>query len=49
MTDPGTLLLTRSDIAALLTLEECIAAVEEAFRRHGAGEAPPPGDRKSVV
>lgn len=39
----GTLILTRSDVAALLTLEECIAAVEEAFRLHGEGTAAPPG------
>ena len=26
-----TLVLTRGDVAALLTLDECIAAVEEAF------------------
>lgn len=43
MTEPGTLLLSRSEITKLLTLEECIAAVEEAFRRHGAGEVSPPG------
>lgn len=39
----GTLLLTRSDVAALLDLDECIAAVEEAFRMHGSGRARPPG------
>lgn len=39
----GTLVLTRSDVAALLSLEECIAAVEQAFRLHGQGEAAPPG------
>lgn len=38
----GTLVLTRSDIAALVTLGDCITVVEEAFRRHGTGEAPPP-------
>jgi alanine dehydrogenase len=40
---PGTLVLTRSDVAALLDLDTCIAAVEEAFRRHAAGESLPPG------
>src|ERR1043166_1459591 len=30
-----TLLLTGSDVTALLTLDDCIAAVEEAFRSHG--------------
>ena len=34
-----TLLLTRSDVAALLDLDTCIAAVEEAFRLHGEGGA----------
>ena len=33
------LLLTRSDVAALLDLDACISAVEAAFRLHGAGEA----------
>jgi len=35
----GALLLTRSDVAALLDLDTCISAVEAAFRLHGAGEA----------
>jgi alanine dehydrogenase len=35
--------LTRTDVEALLDLDGCIAAVEEAFRQHGSGEAPPPG------
>ena len=39
----GTVVLTRSDVAALLSLEECIAAVEQAFRLHGEGKAGPPG------
>ena len=33
------LLLTRSDVADLLDLDSCIAAVEEAFRLHGRGDA----------
>jgi alanine dehydrogenase len=33
-TGPGTLLLTRRDVAALLGLDECIGAVEGAFRMH---------------
>jgi len=33
------LLLTRSDVADLLDLDSCIAAVEEAFRLHGTGDA----------
>lgn len=39
----STLLLTRSDVAKLLTLKECIGAIEQAFRLHGEGKAPPPG------
>ena len=41
-TSPGTLLLTRPDISALLTLDECIVAVEDAFRHHGEGRSPAP-------
>ncbi len=39
----STLILTRRDVAALLDLETCIAAVADAFRRHGLGTAAPPG------
>jgi ornithine cyclodeaminase/alanine dehydrogenase-like protein (mu-crystallin family) len=39
----GTIVLTRSDVAALLPLNDCIAAVEEAFRAHGLGRLAPPG------
>ena len=43
MTIPkGTVLLSRADVAALLTLEDCIAAVEDAFRQHGEGKAGTP-------
>jgi alanine dehydrogenase len=42
MTPQGTLLLTREDVSALLTLDDCIAAVEEAFRQHGLGKTSPP-------
>ena len=38
-----TLLLKRSDVASLLTLDECIDAVEEAFRLRGSDQALPPG------
>jgi len=38
-----TLLLTRSDVAALLTLDECIAAVEHAFALQAEGKALGPG------
>jgi len=39
----GTLLLTRKDVAALLTIEESIAAVEHAFKLYGEGKTSPPG------
>ena len=42
MQPPGTLLLTRSDVARVLTLRECIAAVEEGFRLEGEGKLQPP-------
>ena len=37
-----TLLLTRRDVADLLTIDDCIDAVENAFRLLGRGEVPPP-------
>jgi ornithine cyclodeaminase/alanine dehydrogenase-like protein (mu-crystallin family) len=37
------LLLSRADVAASLSLDHCIAAVENAFRMAGRGEAPAPG------
>src|ERR1700692_2099040 len=37
------LLLTRSDVSSLLTFEEYVTAVEEAFRLHAAGNATKPG------
>ena len=39
----GTLLLTRKDVSELLTLKDCVLAVEQAFRLHGEGRAPAPG------
>lgn len=39
----GTLLLKRREVAALLGIEECIAAVEQVFRLQGEGKAAPPG------
>lgn len=38
----GTLLLTRGDVGKLLGIEECITAVEEAFRLYGEGKTRPP-------
>jgi alanine dehydrogenase len=34
----GTLILTRRDVAALLSIEECMEAVEHVFRLHGEGK-----------
>jgi len=39
----GTLILKRSDVAALLGVEECIAVVEQALRLHAEGKTLPPG------
>lgn len=39
----ATLFLTRSEVASLLGLAECIDAVEEAFRLHAEGLSLPPG------
>jgi alanine dehydrogenase len=38
-----TLLLGRADVERLLTPDSCVAAVEDAFRRHALGETSPPG------
>lgn len=43
MKPSDTLLLSRDDVAALLNLDECIAAVEEAFRLDAEGKSLPPG------
>ncbi|HST21170.1 MAG TPA: ornithine cyclodeaminase family protein, partial [Blastocatellia bacterium] len=43
MNPEGTLLLKRSDVATLLGVEECIAAVEQAFKLHAEGKITPPG------
>lgn len=43
MTPRVTRVITRSEVLKLLTLERCIAAVEEAFRQHGCGAANRPG------
>lgn len=39
----GTLLLTRKEVSALLTIEECIKGVEEAFKLRALGLAQAPG------
>lgn len=43
MKSEGTLLLTRRNVAELLGIEECIVAVERAFRSYGEGKTQPPG------
>ena len=43
MTHRDTLLLTRSDVAGLLHMPECIDAVERAFRLQAEGKMPPAG------
>src|SRR5690349_14541729 len=43
MMSTDTLLLTRKDVAEVLTLSDCIQAVEQAFRLQGEGRAPAPG------
>ena len=43
MKPEGALLLKRSEIASLLGIEECIAAVERAFRLYAEGKTLPPG------
>jgi ornithine cyclodeaminase/alanine dehydrogenase-like protein (mu-crystallin family) len=37
------LLLSRSEVAQLLTMRECIAALEKMFRQLGEGKLPAPG------
>jgi alanine dehydrogenase len=43
MSERSTLLLNREDIASLLSLGDCIEAVENAFRAHAEGESLAPG------
>ncbi|HKA79184.1 MAG TPA: DUF1127 domain-containing protein [Xanthobacteraceae bacterium] len=38
----GALFLSRSDVERLLAPDECISAVEDAFRQHALGKAPAP-------
>lgn len=39
----GALLLSRTAVERLLSLDDCIAAVEDAFRQHALGNTPSPG------
>lgn len=43
MTGGGTLVLTRRDVGELLAMDECIEAVERAFRLYAEGRTVPPG------
>src|SRR5215216_2463042 len=43
MKSQGTLMLTRSEVAGLLSIEECISAVERVFKLYGEGKTQPPG------
>lgn len=43
MKPTGTLLLTRRDVAELLTIEECTSAVGRVFKMYGEGKTLPPG------
>jgi len=43
MQNDSTLLLSRSDVETLLSLSECIDAVEKVFREQGEGKIPPSG------
>lgn len=42
MNPQGTLLITRHEVASILKIEECMDAVEEAFKLHAEGKALPP-------
>jgi alanine dehydrogenase len=42
MRQSGTWLLTRSDVASVLTLRDCVVAVEDGFRQEGRGSIQPP-------
>lgn len=39
----GTLVLTRDDVASVLTIDDCTRAVEQAFRMYGEGKTAAPG------
>jgi alanine dehydrogenase len=43
MNSEGALLLKRSEIAALLSVEDCMAAVKQAFKLYAEGQTTPPG------
>lgn len=41
--NPGTRILTRTEVEGLLDVRQCIDAVEDAFRAHAGGRSIPPG------
>lgn len=43
MSVQDTLVLTRHDVRRLMSMDECIDAVEDAFRQHALGRSIPPG------
>src|SRR3712207_4826378 len=43
MKDEGILVISRGEVASLLGVAECVAAVEEAFRLDAEGMSLPPG------
>src|SRR5712671_7100386 len=43
MKPEGTLLLMRHDVATLLSIGECVAAIEHVFKLYGEGKTAPPG------
>ncbi len=43
MSNDRTLIFNRSDVERLLTLDDCIAAVADAFAQHAQGKTAPPG------
>ncbi len=43
MSNVSTIILSRSDVSALLSVEDCINAVEQAFKLYAEGKASPPG------
>ena len=43
MKSQGTLLLSRSEVADLLSIDEYIAAIEQVFKLYGEGKTKPPG------
>src|SRR3982751_1262491 len=43
MNPDGTLILSRRDVASLLSIDDCTLAVEQVFKMHGEGKTSPPG------